>query len=178
MSGVRKRSYDLAMRLVLTSTTRVHRVLDRASRGRLGRHFPGGTQVVWISTLGRRSGQWRRTPLLAVRDGAGSTGSATAYVVAGSNAGQARVPGWVFNVRDHPSGYVEVDGVPWRARFEESLGADRDALYGRLAQSWRSFTSYEKHAERYIPVFRVVLEEQVSSVPGTPRTSARPPRPS
>ncbi len=178
MNGVRKRTYDLAMRLVLTSTTRVHRVLDRASHGRLGRHFPGGMQVVWISTLGRRSGQWRRTPLLAVRDGAGSTGSATSYVVAGSNAGQARVPGWVFNVRDHPSGYLEVDGIPSRARFEETLGTDRDALYRRLAQSWRSFTSYEKHAERYIPVFRVVLEEQVSSVPGMPPKPARPPRPS
>ncbi len=175
MSGMRKRTYDLAWRLVLTSTTRVHRVLDRASRGRLGRHFPGGTQVVWISSLGRRSGQWRRTPLLAVRDGVAASAS---YVVAGSNAGQARVPGWVFNVRDHPSGYLEADGIPWRVHFEESLGTDRDALYGRLAQSWRSFTSYEKHAERYIPVFRVVLEEQVSSVPGTPPRPARPPRPS
>src|SRR5664279_5633530 len=140
------------MRAVLSSLTRGHRVLHRISAGRLGRHFPGGQQIVWISTLGRRTGTWRRTPLLAVDDGAG------AYVVAGSNAGQARVPGWVFNIGAHPEGFLEVDGAHWRVRFCEATGADRDALYARLVASFGPFAGYARRAGRAIPVYRVALE--------------------
>jgi len=156
---VRKQTHDLAMHAVLATLTRGHRVLDRASGGRLGRHFPGGQQIVWISTLGRRSGVWRRTPLLAVRDG--SPADDAPYVVAGSNAGQAKVPGWVFNLREHPAGFLEVDGEHWQVSFDEAAGPDRDALYARLVQSWSSFAGYARRAERSIPVFRIHLEERV-----------------
>jgi deazaflavin-dependent oxidoreductase (nitroreductase family) len=162
---VRKRIHDLAMHAVLASLTRGHRALHRASGGRLGRHFPGGQRVIWISTLGRRSGQWRRTPLLAVRDGSAHDDSEP-YVVAGSNAGQARVPGWVFNLRAHPAGFLEVDGRHWRVRFEEAAGADRDALYALLVASWSAFEGYARRAERAIPVFRVLLEAPVAGPPG------------
>jgi deazaflavin-dependent oxidoreductase (nitroreductase family) len=161
---VRKRTHDLAMHAVLATVTRTHRVLYRASGGRLGRRFPGGQQVVWISTLGRRSGRWRRTPLLAVRDG--SPGELAPYVVAGSNAGQARVPAWVLNLREHPAGFLEVDGAHWRASFEEAAGADRDQLYQRLVASWSAFAGYARRAARTIPVFRVWLESQVGPPSG------------
>ena len=170
---MRKRTYDLAMRTVLSSTTRGHRVLYRVSGGRLGRRFPGGTQVVWITALGRKSGQWRRTPLLSVGDPAGAREAGqqpTGWVVAGSNAGQAKVPAWVFNARESPEGFVEVDGSHWRARFEEVNGDERDELYGRLTQSWKGFEMYAEHAERYIPVFRVVLGEPVSPETARPAT--------
>lgn len=155
LTVVRKRIHDLAMGAALASLTRGHRVLHRISAGRLGRHFPGGQQVVWISTLGRRSDTWRRTPLLAVDDGAG------AYVVAGSNAGQERIPGWVFNIGAHPEGFLEVDGAHWRVHFREATGADRDELYARLVASFGAFAGYQRRAERAIPVFRVVLDDPV-----------------
>jgi F420H(2)-dependent quinone reductase len=163
---VRKQTHDLAMAATLASLTRGHRVLHRVSGGRLGRRFPGGQQIVWVTTLGRRSGKWRRTPLLSVTDGAGC------YVVTGSNGGQDRVPGWVFNMRDHDAGYVEVDGLAWAAGFEEAAGSDRDALYAQLVASFASFAGYERWAGRPIPVFRIRLAEQVS-----PQRAARPPTP-
>jgi deazaflavin-dependent oxidoreductase (nitroreductase family) len=144
------------MHLVLSSLTRGHRVLHRVSGGRLGRHFPGGQQIIWVSTLGRRSGEWRRTPLLTVPE---TGGDGHTYVVAGSNAGQEKVPGWVHNARAHPDGFAEVDGRTWTARVEEAEGADRDRLYAQLAVTWRSFEGYERQARRYIPVFRVRLLE-------------------
>ena len=88
------KSYDLVWGTVLRTTTVLHRAIHTLSKGRLGRRFPGGAQVVWITTLGRRSGEWRRTPLLAIPDSGG-------WGIAGSNAGQEEIPGWVFNVRAH-----------------------------------------------------------------------------
>jgi len=155
---VDKTRYDAVMGLTLRSLTRGHRVLHRVTRGRLGRHFPGGQQIVWITTLGRRSGQWRSNPLLAVRDGTSGSGveGAAVWVVAGSNAGQAKVPGWVFNVRAHPLGWLQVGEQRWECRVDEVTGDDRDRLYRALEQEWKSFATYQRMAGRYIPVFRVV----------------------
>ena len=47
------RAYDLFWGTTLRTTTRLHKLMDRLSGGRLGRHFPGGQPVVWITTLGR-----------------------------------------------------------------------------------------------------------------------------
>jgi deazaflavin-dependent oxidoreductase (nitroreductase family) len=150
-----KRLYDLFWGTTLRTTTTLHRVVHKVSGGRLWRRFPGGGQVVWITTLGRKSGQWRTNPLLSVRDG-------DAWVVTGSNAGQAKVPGWVFNARDHAEGWIRVDDDAWTARFEEAEGADRDELYERLKGIWKSYETYEANAGRYIPVFRVFPGEPVS----------------
>ena len=150
---MRKPVYDLVWGTTLRITTRLHKVLDRVSSGRLGRRFPGGQQVVWITTLGRRTGQWRRTPLLALREGGDPSNP---WVVTGSNAGQAVVPGWVFNVRAHDEVTLEVDGVAGPARFVEATGADRDLLYAQLVEMWPSYRTYEENAGRPIPVFRIV----------------------
>jgi deazaflavin-dependent oxidoreductase (nitroreductase family) len=147
------RAYDLWWGTALRTTTRLHRVLDRVSRGRLGRRFPGGQQVVWITTLGRKSGEWRRNPLLAVRE---DEDPAKPWLVTGSNAGQAVTPGWVFNARAHDRGTIEVDGVVRDAQFVEAVGDDRARLYAQLARIWKSYELYERNAGREIPVFRVV----------------------
>ncbi len=123
------------------------------SGGRLGRHFPGGAQVVWITTLGRKSGEWRKTPLLAVPDSGG-------WGIAGSNAGQEKIPGWVFNVRAHDQGRVEIDGEVSEAVFTEVHGEDAARIYSALGDSWSSYRMYERNIERDIPVFRVTKIQQ------------------
>ena len=147
------RTYDLTWGTLLRTTTALHKVLDRVSGGRLGRRFPGGQQVVWITTLGRKSGEWRRTPLLAVHEDADP---AKPWLVTGSNAGQAAMPGWVFNVREHDRGTLEVDGVVSEVRFEEAVGEDRARLYAQLVAIWSAYAMYEQNAGREIPVFRVI----------------------
>lgn len=145
---VGSRAYDLVWGTALRTTTRVHRVVDRLSGGRLGRRFPGGAQVVWITTLGRKSGEWRRTPLLAVPYRGG-------WGIAGSNAGQEKIPGWVFNVRAHPHGRIEIDDHTFPAHFVEVTGHDKEQIYRGLADSWSAYDMYAKNIRREIPVFLV-----------------------
>jgi deazaflavin-dependent oxidoreductase (nitroreductase family) len=143
------RGYDLLWGTALRSTTRIHRIVDRLTGGRVWRRFPGGAQVVWVSTLGRRSGQWRRTPLLAAPLGS------DAWAIAGSNAGQEKVPAWVHNLRAHSEGRVEIDGVTYAATFTELSGDERAAAYAKLVQIWKAYAMYESNAGRLIPVFRI-----------------------
>ena len=151
------RGYDLAWGSVLRSLTWSHKVLDSVSGGRLGKRFPGGQQVVWITTLGRKSGEWRRNPLLAVHE---DGDPAKPWLITGSNAGQAAVPAWVFNLRAHDRGTVEVDGQVREAVFTEATGEDRDRLYRQLTEIWKSYEMYERHAGREIPVFRVAEQPE------------------
>lgn len=155
LTHVDKRLYDLLWGTTLRTTTALHRVVHKVSGGRVWRRFPGGGVIVWITTLGRKSGEWRTNPLLSVQvDGD--------WIITGSNAGQAKVPGWVFNAREHPDGYVLIDDDAWRCTFVEVEGTERDALYDRLVKIWKSYEMYAEHAGRYIPVFRIRLGESIA----------------
>jgi len=147
---VGSRAYDLVWGTALRTTTIAHRFLDKVSGGRLMRRFPGGAQVVWITTLGRKSGQWRRTPLLGVPvDADGLRG----WGIAGSNAGQEKVPGWVFNVQANPSGSIQIDDDVFACTFTEVDGDLKRDIYRRLGDSWSSYRMYERNIQRSIPVF-------------------------
>lgn len=157
------RAYDVVWGTALRSTTAAHRFVHRLSGGRLWRRFPGGAQVIWITTLGRRSGEWRTTPLLAVPDDAHQqTG---VWAVTGSNAGQEKVPGWVYNMRAHPQGRMELDGETHDVRFEEVSGPDADRLYEALTQKWSAYRMYKENAQREIPVFRIIPQIATHSTP-------------
>ncbi|MGH3343337.1 MAG: nitroreductase/quinone reductase family protein [Carbonactinosporaceae bacterium] len=149
------RLYDPAMRAAVLVLTTSHVMLRRLSGGRLGDRIPGVGQIVWLSTIGRRSGKRRRTPLLAVRDGAEP---AAPYVVTGSNGGQSVSPGWVFNLRAHPEAGIEVNGTSYAVRAEEVTDeAERVRLYGELTRSWRGYAGYARQTSRRLPVFRLHL---------------------
>jgi deazaflavin-dependent oxidoreductase (nitroreductase family) len=160
---VNKQFYDAFWGSALRSTTQAHRWLHRVSGGRWGRHFPGGVQVIWLQFVGRKSGVWRRTPLLTVPAAGQPTAAreVRAWVVAGSNVGQAKVPAWVGNLRATADGYAEVNTHHYRCRFVELDGADRDAAYARLVAAWRGFAMYQRNAGRYIPVFEVRLSQEL-----------------
>lgn len=147
---VGSRAYDLLWGTGLRATTIAHRVLDKVSGGRLMRRFPGGSQVVWITTLGRKSGQWRRTPLLGVPV---ETEDFHGWGIAGSNAGQEKVPGWVFNVRANEHGQIQIDDDVLACTFTEVDGDLARDIYERLGNSWSSYRMYERNIKRPIPIF-------------------------
>jgi deazaflavin-dependent oxidoreductase (nitroreductase family) len=145
---VGSKSYDLVWGTALRTTTHLHKFVYWASKGKLGRTFPGGAQVVWITTLGRKSGDWRSTPLLAVPmdDGWG---------IAGSNAGQEKIPGWVFNVEAHDRGRISIDGNEIEAIFTRVEGELKERIYSGLISQWSAYDMYQRNIKREIPVFLV-----------------------
>jgi deazaflavin-dependent oxidoreductase (nitroreductase family) len=145
---VGSKSYDALWGTALRTTTHLHKFVHWASKGKLGRTFPGGAQVVWITTLGRKSGDWRSTPLLAVPiDGD--------WGIAGSNAGQERIPGWVFNVEAHDRGRISIDGNEMEAIFTRVEGELKERIYSGLISKWSAYDMYQHNITREIPVFLV-----------------------
>jgi deazaflavin-dependent oxidoreductase (nitroreductase family) len=145
---VGSKSYDLLWGTALRGTTYAHRFIHWVSKGNLGRRFPGGAQVVWITTLGRKSGEWRRTPLLAVSIEGG-------WGIAGSNAGQEKIPGWVYNVEAHDRGQIEVDDQVFEVVFTRVSGDLSNQIYQGLISQWSAYDMYRRKIHREIPIFLV-----------------------
>ncbi|HEU0239186.1 MAG TPA: nitroreductase family deazaflavin-dependent oxidoreductase [Micromonosporaceae bacterium] len=124
-------------------------VVARATGGRLvafgSRTFPS----LLLTTVGRRSGEPRTIPLLYARDG-------DAYVVIGSNFGQAHQPAWSGNLLAHPEATVTVAGrtLPVVARL--ATGVERDRLFALLLSMWPAYQTYQlRSGGRDMRIFRL-----------------------
>ena len=111
-------------RTVLRAISAAHVAVYRLSGGRLGARFKGMTFLL-LRTTGARSGRLRTTPLLYVSDGA-------TVVLVASNGGQARHPGWFFNLLRTPEVELVVGTETWRARARVADPAERARLWLRV----------------------------------------------
>ena len=110
-----------------------------------------GLPVVYLTTVGRKSGQPRRTPLIAVPIG-------DDLALLGTNFGGKRTPGWVFNLEAEPHvklGYrtTETDVVARSATADEF-----EAVFAASGSIYGGYTKYRERVDgRDIRVF--VLEQ-------------------
>ncbi|GGQ62873.1 nitroreductase/quinone reductase family protein [Couchioplanes azureus] len=124
--------------------------LYRLTGGRwsvIGRHeLPS----LLITTTGRRSGLPRTHPLLYATDG-------DAYVVVGSNWGQAHHPAWSANLIADPAARVTVGDREFGVRATLTTGAERDRLWRMVQEIWPGYAAYARRADgREIRIFRLV----------------------
>ena len=136
------------IRWLLALITMVHRALYRATGGRIGARLRGADMLL-LSTLGRRSGQPRVTPLLYVADG-------ERFVVVASNAGDDRHPAWLLNLRKQPAAEIQVGARKLRVQAREASDVEAERLWPKLLASYKNFRGYRTSAKRHIPV--VVLD--------------------
>jgi deazaflavin-dependent oxidoreductase (nitroreductase family) len=134
----------------------VDRAIGRLTRGRVVALGLPDLPSLLLTCTGRQSGKARSSPLLYAPDG-------DAYVVIGSNWGQAHHPAWSANLLADPAATVTVNGntVPVRARLV--AGDERARLRELLLAVWPAYTTYEdRSGGRHPRIFR--LEPS----PGTP----------
>jgi deazaflavin-dependent oxidoreductase (nitroreductase family) len=127
---------------------RVDRVLLPLSRGRLSTGV--GQNVLLLETVGAKSGQVRKTPLVYLKDG-------ERVVLIGSKAGAPRHPAWVHNLRANPHVKVLAPGRSGNYVAHEAEGEERARLWADAVDYYAGYATYQERAgERRIPV--VVLE--------------------
>ncbi|OFX27923.1 MAG: hypothetical protein A2Z07_08015 [Armatimonadetes bacterium RBG_16_67_12] len=125
-----------------------HRWIYRFSRGRiLGRLV--GLPVLLLTTVGRKSGKARTTPLTYLPHG-------RAFVVVASNGGRPRHPVWFLNLLVTPRAEVMVGARHLRVAGREAADEERARLWAEIVRRWPGYTRYERRTTRRIPV--VVLE--------------------
>jgi len=109
-----------------------------------------GLPVVMVTTTGRKSGEPRTMPLLAI-----PTGDDVAII--GSNFGQEHTPGWVYNLEALPEATIEYRGASVDVTARRADEVETDATFAAAAAIYPGYTSYRARAEhRDIRVF--VLE--------------------
>lgn len=115
---------------------------------------PGGRALVVLHIKGRRSGRWRKVPLMRVEHEG-------EYAAVASRGGAPTHPQWYHSLRANPDIELQ-DGtttVPMRAR--QVSGAERQAWWQRCVEAYPLYAEYAvKAAEagRQIPV--LVLESR------------------
>lgn len=106
-----------------------------------------GDQWIVLWTLGARSGNLRKTPLVRITDGEGR------YVVVGSQGGAPTHPQWVHNVRANPVARLQDGPVRTDYRVSELEGDDRQRWWSRAVEVWPDYDRYQASTDRTIPVF-------------------------
>ncbi|MEU8608874.1 nitroreductase/quinone reductase family protein [Actinoplanes sp. NPDC048791] len=105
----------------------------------------GNRPLLLLSTVGRRSGQERTSPMMYVRSG-------DRLLVIASNNGAREDPQWYRNLLADPSVTVELPGERFTARAEPLSGDDYDREWAAIKQSFPFFAEHEARADRRIPV--------------------------
>lgn len=108
-----------------------------------------GKPVVILTSVGRKSGKLRKTPLMRVEhDGT--------YAVIASQGGLPTHPAWYFNLTANPDVELRDRDQVRRYVAREVTGEERDLWWSRAVAAFPPYDEYQQKAGRTIPV--LVLE--------------------
>lgn len=112
-------------------------------------HIWRGVPTLALTTVGRKSGEPRRTMLIYGEDNDN-------YVIVASRGGAPTHPLWYLNLVEQPEVELQVKADRFRARARTASGEERSRLWKAMAEIWPAYNDYQTKTEREIPI--VVLE--------------------
>ena len=104
-----------------------------------------GTQCVILTTVGRKSGSLRRTPLIRIRDG-------ERYLLVASMGGAPQHPSWYLNLVDNPEVTVQDRGELHRLRARTATPQEKAELWPLAVSRWPDYDVYLTRTDRDIPL--------------------------
>ncbi|MFC9327433.1 nitroreductase family deazaflavin-dependent oxidoreductase [Kitasatospora sp. NPDC057015] len=107
-----------------------------------------GAPCLLLDTLGRKSGQWRRTVLIYGRDGED-------YLVVASLGGSDHHPVWYLNLTANPGVRLRVGTERFTATAEVLSGDEKARVWPSLVDVFPPYAGYQRRTERDIPVIRL-----------------------
>jgi F420H(2)-dependent quinone reductase len=118
--------------------------LYRLTGGKFGGRVQG-LQVLLLTTIGRKTGEERTTPLgYFMEDGN--------YIITGSNAGRDTYPAWFHNLRANPLVKIEIKDRQIEAEAEVAPPEKRRSLWSQLLSLSPAYANYAKKTSREIPL--------------------------
>lgn len=114
--------------------------------GRLWNTFLGGPVAI-LTTVGRKSGQVRKVPLLYLRHG-------DEVVMTASKGGMSKLPVWYFNVAAADTVDIQIGSVKKTYRMREANAEEEALLWPKLEAMYPDYKEYRARTEgvRHIPV--------------------------
>lgn len=108
-----------------------------------------GAPVLLLTTTGRKTGRTWTTPLIYGCDD-------DRLVLVASGGGSDRHPAWWLNLRGNQRGTVQLGKDTFDVVPREADGTERERLWARMVEIYRSYDGYATKTTRRLPV--VVLE--------------------
>ncbi|MEO9180169.1 MAG: nitroreductase family deazaflavin-dependent oxidoreductase [Acidimicrobiales bacterium] len=105
-----------------------------------------GLPIIIMTTIGNKSGNVRKTPLMRVEhDGR--------YALVASQGGAPTHPVWYYNVVADPESVEIQDGpVPFSVAVHEAVSDERALWWERAIAAFPPYADYQKKTERIIPL--------------------------
>lgn len=105
-----------------------------------------GTKILLLTTVGRKSGEKRTTPLIHVTDDG-------RWVVIASKGGWPEDPIWFKNMQANPDGIeIQVKDEVIPVRMDVVEGEERARLWEAMTDDWPDYDNYAEKTDREIPV--------------------------
>lgn len=122
------------------------------SNGEKG-HDWNGTQVLLLSTKGRKSGDMRRCALIYGNDG-------DDFVIVASRGGDPKHPLWYLNLVAEPNVTLQIKSEVFPAvAAEVEDAAEYERLWQLMLTQWPSYAEYQAKTDRKIPLVRLTRAE-------------------
>lgn len=147
--AVRKVATSRAFRRVAPS---VVPPLDRAVHRVSGGRFSVSGAIVpslVLTTIGRRSGEPRQSPLACIPDGD------DAWYVVGSNFGRESHPAWTANLIANPEASIDHGRRTHQVRAELLDDDAKAQVWPQLLAVWPAYDAYVEASGRNLRVFRL-----------------------
>jgi len=117
---------------------------------RLSGNRMGGMDLLYLTTVGAKSGQRHTNPVARFDDGQGG------WVIVASAGGAAKHPGWYHNIVANPDQvWAEVARTKYQVDAEQLEGEVRDHAWAVITKRAPRFKGYETKTDRQIPVLRL-----------------------
>lgn len=129
----------------------IDKAVFKLSGGRMtAASLTAGLPVIMLTTTGAKSGEQRTMPLVGTPFG-------DDVAIIGSNYGQERTPGWVYNLEADPHATVAYRDASVEVVARRLDGSDVDRVFETAATAYPGYGDYRERADhRVIKVF--VLE--------------------
>ena len=113
--------------------------------GEEGFTWRDGSEILILTTTGRKTGEPRSNALIFGRSG-------DDYLVVGSVGGRPKAPAWYLNLQAHPEVTVQVKGDRFAARARTATDEEKPALWKIMTAAWPAYDAYQTRTDRVIPV--------------------------
>jgi deazaflavin-dependent oxidoreductase (nitroreductase family) len=124
--------------------TSTHVAVYRATKGKAGGSV-SGLKVLLLTTLGRKSGRRRTTPLGYLPEG-------DDLLIVASSGGSDWFPSWWLNLKANPSAEVQVGDRKLAVTARKASPEERETFWPRLVAAYQGYANYERKTTREIPV--------------------------
>ncbi|MGA8332714.1 MAG: nitroreductase family deazaflavin-dependent oxidoreductase [Mycobacterium sp.] len=131
--------------VVIKWMSRLNTWAYKVSGGKLGGSFLQGAPVALLTTIGRKTGQPRVSPLLFLRDG-------DRVVLVASQGGRANNPMWYLNLKANPKVSVQIKKEVLALTARDATEAERAQYWPQLVEMYSSFDDYQSWTNRVIPI--------------------------